>query len=209
MREIQNINKGWLFNQYPEKSNDFVSLDLPHTWNAADGADGGNDYYRGRALYQKKLGEIILQDDEELYLEFQGVGMSADVYFNGELLAHHDGGYSTFRVDLTKSLQGENELKVFVDNSINETVYPQTADFTFYGGIYRDVNLIKVKKEHFALMHCGGCGIKVTPLLCGEDAEINIEAWIENPESGSATFSIGENAVSAPIKEGKAEAKIL
>lgn len=209
MREIQNINKGWLFNQYPEKSNDFVSLDLPHTWNAEDGADGGNDYYRGRALYQKKLGEIVLQDDEELYLEFQGVGMSADVYLNGELLAHHDGGYSTFRVDLTKSLRGENELKVFVDNSINETVYPQTADFTFYGGIYRDVNLIKVKKEHFALMHWGGCGIKVTPLLCGEDAEINIEAWIENPKSGSATFSIGENAVSAPIKEGKAKAKIL
>ena len=86
MREIININKGWLFNQYPEKSNDFASLDLPHTWNAEDGADGGNDYYRGRALYQKKLGEIVLQDDEELYLEFQGVGMSADVYILSHIL---------------------------------------------------------------------------------------------------------------------------
>lgn len=83
---------------------------------------------------------------DEFYLEFEGVNSTAEVIFNGKSLITHNGGYSTFRVKLDNILD-ENTLVVTADNSANDTVYPQQADFTFYGGIYRDVNIIAVGKS--------------------------------------------------------------
>jgi beta-galactosidase len=105
--------------------------------------------------------------------------MTADVILNGNHLAHHEGGYSTFRVDLTDALQDENLLVVSVDNSANDRVYPQMADFTFYGGIYRDVKLILVPAEHFELTKDGTPGIKVTPTVRLKDREayVMVETW--------------------------------
>ena len=113
--------------------------------------------------------------------------MTADVYLNGEKLAHHKGGYSRFRVDITEKLTtAENELVVAVDNSDNGTVYPQKADFTFYGGLYRMVRLVVVPEGHFAMEYHGGDGIKVTPVvtLAGEGKEaasatVTVEVYTE------------------------------
>ena len=80
----------------------------------------------------------------ELYIEFKGVNSSCEVFLNDQSLKVHHGGYSTFRVNLTEHLSQKNVLKVEVDNSPNDFVYPQKADFTFYGGIYRNVNFIIV-----------------------------------------------------------------
>ena len=105
--------------------------------------------------------------------------MTADVILNGRHLAHHEGGYSTFRADLTDALEENNLLVVTVDNSANDRVYPQMADFTFYGGLYRDVNLIVVPAEHFALLKDGTPGIKVTPevRLKEREAYVAVETW--------------------------------
>ena len=81
------------------------------------------------------------------YLEINGANSSATVFMNGNKLASHDGGYSTWRVDITEELGKGNKLAILVDNSANETVYPQMADFTFYGGLYRNVNIIAVRSE--------------------------------------------------------------
>ena len=179
MRNILNLNEGWLF----AKDTADVSIQsgetvtLPHTWNAADGHDGGNDYFRGSCLYKKTLKKAELPVADYYYLELRGANSSADVYANGEKLAHHDGGYSTWRVNLTEKLTDETEIAVVVDNAPSETVYPQMADFTFYGGLYRDVNLIAVNKAHFNLDYYGGSGLKITPTVTGKDASVEVEVF--------------------------------
>lgn len=156
-----------------------VIVDLPHTWNTIDGQDGKNDYYRGTCWYVKCFGKPQMAADNELWIEFRGAAMTAEVYLNGEKLARHEGGYSTFRVNLTPALKERNTLVVSVDNGKNRTVYPQKADFTFYGGIYRDVYLINVPKAHFALDHFGSNGIKVTPVVCEDmlNGKVTVETW--------------------------------
>lgn len=145
MRKILNFNDGWRFAKTAEipegQPADWEGVSLPHTWNALDGQDGGNDYWRGTAMYCKVFARPERTCGQHEYLEFLGAAMTADVYLNGQHLAHHEGGYSTFRVDITDVLQETNLLCVAVDNSVNDRVYPQKADFTFYGGLYRSVNL--------------------------------------------------------------------
>ncbi len=184
MRSIININKGWKFYKNvssPETIGECVAeeLSLPHTWNATDGQDGGADYFRGTCLYTKELCRTDLPEGHEIYLEINGANSSADVYLNGKLLVHHDGGYSTFRVNLTEHLSQENLLAIAVDNAPNDRVYPQFADFTFYGGLYRDVNLIAVAPTHFDLDYYGGRGLKVTPVMEGNDAHVEIEVFVK------------------------------
>ena len=185
MRTVYNLNRKWAFAkgiqeapaQMPTLWN-FVNL--PHTWNALDGQDGGNDYYRGKCCYTKSIKKFDLPQADRYFLEIRGANSSADVVLNGKKLAHHDGGYSTWRVDLTDAMDEENLLSILVDNAPNDTVYPQVADFTFYGGLYRDVNLICVPKSHFDLEYCGSTGIKVTPVMDGADAKVAVQVWIKN-----------------------------
>ena len=180
MRKIIDFNADWHFNKPGEA---IVTVTLPHTWNAVDGQDGGNDYWRGTATYSKNFISPLLADGEHCFIEFNGAAMTADVVLNGRHLVHHEGGYSTFRADLTDVLQDENLIVVTVDNSVNDRVYPQMADFTFYGGIYRDVNLIIVPEEHFELIEDGTSGIKVTPVvnLEAKCATVFVETWHNAP----------------------------
>lgn len=175
MRRIQKIMNDWTFVYHDGTKN---VLDLPHTWNAIDGQDGGNDYWRGTCSYEKTFAMPEFDKETELvYLQFHGVNASAKVVLNGKEVCSHDGGYSTFRNDITALLEAENHLVVYVDNSVNDRVYPQKADFTFYGGIYRDVELLTVSKAHFDLDHFAGPGIKVTPEVNGNDAKVRVETW--------------------------------
>ena len=170
MRTIQPLLDGWTFT----KEGHSVPVSLPHTWNAQDGQDGGNDYYRGTCVYTRTLPALSLQAGERACLEFRGANASARVYVNGILCASHDGGYSTFRADITSALAAENELRVEVDNGINDTVYPQRADFTFYGGLYRDVLLILAPACRFDLDHLGDPGVELSVTMAGEDAQVHI-----------------------------------
>lgn len=191
MRTVVNFNAKWAFTKQASEVPSSLPMDwnwvnLPHSWNAIDGQDGENDYFRGTAYYAKALNKMDLPEAEQYYLELQGANSSADVYLNGKHLAHHDGGYSTWRVNLTDDLQLNNLLVIAVDNSANETVYPQTADFTFYGGIYRDVSLICVNNSHFDLDYYGGPGLKVTPEVVGTTAKVELETWITNSKMGQS-----------------------
>jgi len=205
MRQIYNLNAKWAFtkqaNAVPsEMPKDWYFVNLPHTWNAIDGQDGGNDFYRGTCYYAKTIDKLDLPEADAYYLEICGANSSADVYLNGEKLAHHDGGYSTWRVDVTKALQRENLLVIAVDNSPSDKVYPQVADFTFYGGLYRNVNLVCVSESHFDLGYFGGTGVQITPEVVGKDAKVNVKTWITNSKDGqSVRYTILD-------KEGKAVA---
>ena len=189
MRQVINFNAKWAFSKEAtavptEVSSKWNFVNLPHSWNAIDGQDGGNDYYRGTAYYAKSLDKMDLPTADKYYLELNGANSSADVYVNGKHLAHHDGGYSTWRVDITDALERENLFVVAVDNSPNQTVYPQVADFTFYGGLYRNVNIIAVSESHFDLDYYGGPGIKVTPVMDGGNANVEVEVFVTNYKEG-------------------------
>ena len=189
MRNIVNINRKWAFakgvNTVPaEIPAEWNWVNLPHTWNAIDGQDGGNDYYRGTCCYAQKFDKMDLPVAERYYLEILGANSSADVYLNGKHLAHHDGGYSTWRVDMTEAMQRENLLVFLVDNAANDRVYPQMADFTFYGGLYRDVNIVCVAETHFDLEFYGAPGIQVTPVMNGKNAEVEVEVFVQNAKMG-------------------------
>lgn len=212
MREIISFNTKWAFSkeatevpqQMPEK---WYWVNLPHTWNAIDGQDGGNDLYRGIAYYANIIKKSELPEADVYYLEFCGANASADVYVNGKKLASHDGGYSTWRVNMTEALtEEENLVVVVVDNGVNDRVYPQNADFTFYGGLYRNVNIIAVSESHFDLDYYGGPGIKVTPEITGNDAKVEVEVFLTNVKAGQKLVytvkdkegqSIAEKTVSA------------
>ena len=189
MRQILNLNRKWSFtkdfSEIPQTADpkwNFVNL--PHSWNAIDGQDGDNDYYRGTCLYMKEIKKEDLPEAEKYYLEIKGANSSATVYVNGKEKAHHDGGYSTWRVDITEEIGISTVVAITVDNSANDTVYPQMADFTFYGGLYRDVNLICVSESHFDLDYYGAPGIAVTPVVDGKNAKVDVEAFLSNEKDG-------------------------
>ena len=189
MRQIISLNTKWGFSKealavpavMPER---WYWVNLPHTWNAIDGQDGGNDLYRGTAYYAKNIEKIDLPTADRYYLEVNGANSSASVYWNGKKLATHHGGYSTWRVDVTDVLESSNLVVFEVDNAPNDYVYPQNADFTFYGGLYRNVNLICVSESHFDLEYHGGPGIAVTPVIDGNNANVDIEVWVKNQKEG-------------------------
>lgn len=175
MRETTKIMKGWEFTG-PDGTT--TTVDLPHTWNARDGQDGGNDYWRGTCIYRTRFAAPQFNAaSHQVWIQFDGVNASAHVVLNGSPVCNHDGGYSTFRANITELLRDENELTVEVDNSKNDRVYPQKADFTFYGGIYRDVSLMVVSKNHFTLDYFGGPGIRITPTVQGADASVQVTTW--------------------------------
>ena len=186
MRKEQLINENWLFRYHDGTE---TQVNIPHTWNNIDGQDGGDDYYRGTCVYEKDFTIPALCEDERLYLEFAGVNASAKVILNGKTVAKHDGGYSTFRADITDYVMAENHMVVEVDNSKNDRVYPQKADFTFYGGIYRDVKLITVNQYHFDMDHFGGRGLAVCPEaeVGGEDAAVWVRTWHNAKETGKVS----------------------
>lgn len=210
MREIVNLNTKWAFTKeadaipktMPEK---WYWVTLPHSWNNIDGQDGGADYYRGTCYYAKEIKKVDLPENAQYYLEIKGANASADVYLNGKKLAHHDGGYSTWRVNITDALEAENLLVIAVENGVNDRVYPQNADFTFYGGLYRDINLIAVADSHFDLDYYGGPGIQVTPEVTGTDAKVEVEVFLSNEKSGQELVFEIKDREGNTVAEGRQE----
>ncbi|MBQ8258665.1 MAG: glycoside hydrolase family 2 protein [Clostridia bacterium] len=211
MRNIINLNSDWLFvkNTTDITLSEGEKVSLPHTWNAEDGFDGGNDYFRGSCLYKKTLEKSSLPEADLYYLEFRGANSSADVYVGGKKLAHHDGGYSTWRVNITEEITDATEIAVIVDNAPNETVYPQMADFTFYGGLYRNVNLVCVNKAHFDLDYYGAPGIKITPAIEGKDAKVEVEVYVKGLAEGQKiVYTIYDKEENEIAKTETAETKV-
>ena len=218
MRQILSLNANWFFTKesvsIPASVNEaWENVNLPHTWNAVDGMDGGNDYHRGTCFYHKEVSREELPTADKYYIEFRGANASADLYVNGEKKMHHDGGYSTWRCDISDALlAGEKTaITVAVDNGTNDRVYPQTADFTFYGGLYRNVNLICVNDSHFDLDYYGTPGIKVTPVMEEKDAKVAVELFLTNRKDGQKLQYVvrdAEGTVLADVVSDHAKANI-
>lgn len=221
MRKIINLNQGWRFIQQdaglPDRlPQDWEQIDLPHTWNAVDGHDGNGNYDRGNYWYAKTF-ETPKQPlaGGRVYVEVLAAGQQASVYVNGTKAVYHEGGYSIFRADITDLCKenGENLLAVACSNENKSNVYPQSADFTFYGGLYRGVNLISVPDVHFDLDYFGGPGLMVTPKPCACGAAVfELDSWVTNAdENFTVMYTIydaqGKEVASAvrPADQAKTE----
>ncbi len=191
MRKLIQINQGWEFIRedagLPDSlPTDWQKVDLPHTWNAIDGHDGQGDYYRGSCWYAKEFATPKQPRGQgRVYVEVLAAGQQAAVYVNGQKAAYHEGGYSLFRADVTDLCKpdGKNLLVINCSNEHKENVYPQTADFTFYGGLYRGVNILSVADTHFDLDYMGGLGFDVISTPCEKygGAKFELKSFITNP----------------------------
>lgn len=199
-RKIIRLMENWTFTG-PEGTKQQVNL--PHTWNARDGQDGGDDYFRGTCVYEKEIPKPEFQKGERVYLQFHGVNASAHVLLNGKKVCSHHNGYSTFRADVTKKLKDNNLLRVEVDNSKNERVYPQVADFTFYGGIYREVEFLIVSENHFELDYYGGPGIKISTDVKGTDGFVTVQTYVAAPQPGNGSDEKDNLTVELTLKDAE------
>lgn len=177
-------------------------VDLPHTWNAVDGQDGGNDYFRGSCCYIRQIGEL---PGEENFLQFDAAAMTAKVYLDGELIGSHEGGFSAFVIPIAHP----GFLSVVVDNSEKASVYPQKADFTFYGGLYRGVKLLYGTVSHFVPF-----SFTADYELAGDlkSAKVSLAAKAENADGQTVTFTVCDEetkyTASAAVQGGEAKADI-
>ena len=183
MREIISLNENWTLS-FPKGDHVTEQVNLPHTWNAVDGNDGNGSYLRTTGVYTRTF-EQPKQPREggRTYVEVLAAALSATVKVNGTVATTHEGGFSIFRADVTDLChEGENELTIEVSNEDTPSMYPSSADFTFYGGLYRGVNLISVPDAHFDLDYYGGPGMMVTPVPTEDGgANFTIKSFVTNP----------------------------
>ena len=207
MRTVIGLNEAWRFTKenderaasesFPDES--WSVVNIPHTWNAIDGANG-YAYYQGACWYRKAFPIDASLEGKRLFIEFQGSNSITDVHVNGRHIGQHKGGYSTFRFDITDAVKAgkQNVLAVKVDNTVVDDVYPQKADFTFYGGIYRDVNLIAADPIHFDLLDHGSSGIYIVQeSVTREEARLIIRSRIVNDSQEEKRVRLWANILDA------------
>lgn len=184
MRTVINWNQNWSFSK-GESPTAWEAVTLPHTWNAFDGQDGGGDYYQGVGWYRKVFS--VEPGWKQVYVRFGAVSKQAQVLCNGRTVGEHQGGFAAFTLDLTPYLKsGENELLVRADNSLELPIYPRNADFTFFGGAYRDVQMICFDTEkHFDVTAMGTDALFVTPRA---DGRVRVCAWAPAGETVAVTL---------------------
>lgn len=198
MRKILTLNSGWQFAKttYQNHNNPEIfwqNISLPHTFNAIDGADGKGEYYRGEVLYKKTISPKNIYADypitSHVVLRILALSLEGSVYANGEKITSHKGGYSAFTADITAAfftaLQNDRELELCItaDNSNHSDVYPQTADFTFYGGLYRGAELLLLPKEHFQVSYHAAKGLAITTeILSSGAALLHLNSFVTTKE---------------------------
>jgi len=204
----QTINANWEFYKgdipgYPSKKFDSLKwekISLPHSWNTSDVA-GDTGYYQGIGWYKKKIYAPASWQGKSIYLHFEGANQVASVYVNGKLAGSHIGGYTAFSFNIGKLLNinkdglAANEILVKLDNSHSENIPPLSADFTFFGGIYRDVYLITANPVHFDLDNNAAGGVRIlTPKVSNDQADVDIEGAITNA-TAEAYHAVVESSV--------------
>jgi beta-galactosidase len=191
-RGDQLLSLGWRFLEADaERASDpdfddsgagWSTVSIPHTYNALDGQDGGGNYYRGPTWYRTHLPGFVKERGRRYFLQFDGANSRAAVYVNGLSVGGHSGGFAGFRVDASDALRpGDNVVAVRVDNAADPTLPPLTADFTFFGGLYRDVHLLGVDELHVALQDDGSSGVYLsTRDVSATAAELSARVLVSN-----------------------------
>ena len=188
---VRSLNDGWLFRRGDAAAGRWEQVSLPHTWNAD--AYKLKNYYRGKGTYQRVLPpESNLHDGRRIFLKIDAACQSAKVYVNDQLAATHRGGYSAFTTDITSLLSptADNRLRIEVTNADPDAA-PVSADFTFMGGIYRDVWLITTPGLHLDQTDFGTDGVQVSTANVSErSAEVSVQCRVRNDEVRAAAVQL-------------------
>jgi len=178
-RKAISLNDQWEFHKENGKAE---QVNIPHTWNNQDVLDDEPGYYRGVGIYKRRLKLDESSKGKNIFLVFNGVAQEAEVFVNGKSAGKHIGGYTRFTVPITPFLNFKNDvIEVHANNRFNEDIPPLTADFTFFGGMYRNVTLLITNPVHFSLSENGSAGVFVTtPQVSAASAGVKINCLIEN-----------------------------
>ena len=200
-REDINLDAGWRFirQDVPAATNvvfddsSWTSISLPHTWNNLDGQDGGNNYYRGIGWYRLHYTVSTNEAGKRLFLKFDGVNIVSSNFVNGIFLGEHDGGFAAFVYDVTPyiNIGGDNVIAVRVNNAFNASIPPLNADFTFFGGIYRDVHLLTTDPLQVSPLDYGSPGVYLkTTSVTNNSANLQVTTVVSNANPGAATVTV-------------------
>lgn len=163
-RHDQLLNDNWQFRfGHQVEKNTVARVDLPHTWNAQDALSGRTDYKRGLGHYERRLFVPADWKGQRLYLRFEGANSIADLFVNGRHAGQHRGGYGAFVFEITDFVNygKANTLRVSVNNAETLELMPLVGDFNFYGGLYRDVHLVRTGPTCISLLDHGSSGIRL------------------------------------------------
>lgn len=207
-RERFSINDGWQFagSDVPDgekiglDTSGWQRVDLPHTWNIADTLDDEPGYRRGVSWYRKALDLDRSLTGKRIFLKFEGVNQTADVFVNGRSAGSHIGGYTAFVFDITGLVNfgGPNVIAVKVDNSLVSDIPPLDADFNMHGGIYRDVWLVAVNDAHLKMKDMASSGIVIrTPQVSETSAVVSIAGTVVNTTGSARRFEVSSSIVDA------------
>lgn len=214
-RVVYTINESWHFAKdnsgnawnpsFDDSSWEIVAV--PHTWNAQDADDEVPGFYKGPGWYRKNI--HISQDmvDRQVVIYFEGANQETDVYVNGQKAGRHIGGYTRFSFDITPFVKfgTNNSIAVKVDNSSNADIPPLSADFTFFGGIYRDVYLMYTDKVHISTDDYASSGVYVrTPRVSEKEAVVSISTLLDNQTDKTVKVRV-QNLILSP--DGKEMAR--
>jgi beta-galactosidase len=211
-RPTYTINDNWRFSENDpagaEKrataDADWKIVNIPHTWNERDAFDDTPDYRRGAGWYRKELSLSSALKNKRIFLYFEGANQTAEVYVNEKFVGRHIGGYSAFSFDVTDfvNFTEANLVAVKVDNSFNPDIPPLTADFTFYGGIYRDVWLLATDSVHLKVTDFASPGVQIsTPELSEKSGAVRIAGTVVNADEKAKTIEVINSIVDADGKE--------
>lgn len=203
------LNAGWQFIKLPrgipvERENlDWETVSLPHTWYREE------DPYHGLVLYRREIG--VGKAWKKAFLEFEGADQRCRVFVNGKEIGEHNGAYARFRFPVPEAAlkSGELRIEALLDNRVSADVSPNFGDFTIFGGLYRNVNLLVTSEDHFDYCFYGTDGViaraavqddgsgllALEPHVCTEREDACIVYTLTGPEGELAAES------TAPAKE--------
>ncbi|WP_187774765.1 glycoside hydrolase family 2 TIM barrel-domain containing protein [Pedobacter sp. BS3] len=198
---METLNAGWQFHRGDIKNyflrspatdnTQWQTINIPHTWNATDILpQHKRTPYRDIGFYKKTIRNFVKQNDQRYYLYFEGANQETDLYINNQKAGNHKGGYTAFCFDITSYLKtGDNVITIRVNSLFNADIPPLSADFTFFGGIYRDVYMITTAGLHFTLSDYASSGVYIeTPAVNNTNGTVKVKSTIVNQTPVSQKF---------------------
>ena len=213
-RVVYTINDGWKFTKGSPfeaqlagcDDSSWETVNIPHTWNNKDADDETPGFYRGPAWYRKQLFVDKSQEGRQAVIYFEGANQEVRFYLNGQFVGEHKGGYTRFCFDITSHLRygQENLFTIYVNNVYNPNIPPLSADFTFFGGIYRDVYLQFMNPVHIATNDYASSGVYIrTPEVNNSAASVEITTLLTNNTLQPAEIRVENVICDADGKEVK------
>lgn len=196
------LDFGWRFIQQDVTGAQAVGFDdsswtnvtVPHVWDIPDGQSyPPSKFYQGPAWYRSHFTPAMSYTNSHFFLKFDGASLVSDVYLNGVYLGEHAGGFAAFVFDITPyvHLGGENVLAVRVNNAVNTNVPPLDADFTFWGGIYRDVHLLVTAPVQISPMDYASPGVYLAAThVSASSANLSVTTVVSNSTATAQMMTV-------------------